>query len=134
MRCGAKAQHYVRSLRDYDSEFAANHRETLRLGQDIRDVQRDIAALRDANAKAQGQIKHWQNEVSKLNEDLQKFEAERDAVTQLAQQLQIQWADMSGELSRLYRSNNQLAAQFVRLQKLQAELINRRVRQQPASP
>jgi hypothetical protein len=119
---------FVRSLNDYEGAFRNIHQTLVQIDEDAREVQRDTADVQKTIALVEAQIKYREEERTKLQQDLEKFELERDRVTQYAATLEAHWTKMREDLSELYRQNQELANELARLdEKITAEADRRTV-------
>ena len=124
---------YVRELNDYAfgmHELADRLRSTTEA---IQRADRDIKLMQDAIAKAQQQIDFREEEKGKLQEDLQKFTAERDAISEYALAVAAELQETRTQLSVSYRSIHALEQELDRISALLTDQVNRRVSEARAS-
>jgi hypothetical protein len=124
--CSRVEDIYVRPLNDYEAAFRDLYEQWVKLQESVRQIQRDTAEVTRTNELVLAQIKHSEDERTKLNEDLKHVNEEREKVTQLAAAMEAKYADVKQELRRLYLVNNQLAAELARLDVELTTQINRR--------
>jgi hypothetical protein len=117
---------YVRPLNDYEYQFRSIHLQTVQIRQDIERIQRNIGEQTGTNARTQTLIAYRTEEKNKLQGDLDKFTYERDQITEYFGKLQKHLADTRALLSRLYRTNFQLAEELRTTSENLTREINRR--------
>jgi len=110
---------YVRQLRDYGWLLRdyAQQRTLMEVQRDALDA--DAARLSDALAKSQQDVVYRQTEQANLGEDLEKFQVERQAITEHLARLEQQYAILQARLIEVLDQNVQRAAEFTSL-KLEA--------------
>jgi hypothetical protein len=117
---------YRRPLHDYERFFREVRSRSKNLDASKAKSERDTQDWLNAKAKADEQIAFRTDEKLKLEEDLVGFRTELSDVTRYNQALEVEWTKTRARLSDLYRQNNQLAEQLIRLQYQLADEINRR--------
>ncbi len=127
--CELKEVVYVRQLRDYGAYFSHIHNQIL-MSQDVAIViARDTVVLEDSGIAAAAQLKLCTDDTNWLKEDLAGYQKEQNAVAKYLGQLQSQYAQLRANVSELFASNNQLAAELEVLQEQAAQAIRQRAGQ-----
>ncbi len=123
---------YRRRLNDYEFAFNAIHRRMLALDQRMKDMNRDIATVRDAGARSQSQITAQTEAVEKLNADIAKVNYERDELTKYATALEGRVNEVKSSLSKLYAQNRALSRELASISSRIMEEAERRAREATA--
>ena len=103
---------YVRQLQDYEFFFHDVHRQRTLFEDENTIIQKDTRLLENAKVKADTDIAYRQEELERLDVDLEKFVYEQQEITQYRQAVDQRYADILKELSGLYRTNRRLATQL----------------------
>mgnify|MGYP005840377651 CR=1 FL=1 len=117
---------YVRTLNDYQAGFQTLRQRLAQLQKSYRQTQRDSEEITRANDLVLEQVRSRDEEKTKLGQDLEKVQYERDQITQYAATMAKRFEALREELGRLYRTNAQLAVELARLDQEMTEAINRR--------
>ncbi len=117
---------YVRALNDYEYQFRFTYLRMIQIRQDIERMQHNIDEQTATNARTETLIAYRSDEKAKLQSDLDKFIYERDQITAYHEKLATVEANTKAELSRLYRTNYQLAEEIRRISEELTREINRR--------
>ncbi|MHB9064325.1 MAG: hypothetical protein ACYC4B_11065 [Pirellulaceae bacterium] len=118
--------HYVRTLRDYEEAFHDIQNRFVRRTEDIARAQRDVAALNATIAATSAQSQYRHEEHTKLQQDLQGYEREKQQLTDLVATLEAQKTSLRDELSSIFQANVVLAQQLTEYNAKLTEEINRR--------
>ncbi|HND52671.1 MAG TPA: hypothetical protein PLV92_09755 [Pirellulaceae bacterium] len=124
---------YRREVRDYVNDFHEIATQTTYLQDRIAEVARQTAILVEAQKKAQLQIDYRTQEKQKLEADLVKVSAERDAVTKYAERLAAAVKDAQSRAGVLFKQNLALADELAAMQKKMTDEIDRRTQEAAAA-
>jgi hypothetical protein len=117
---------YRRALHDYEHFFRDTYYRLKEVAATQVIVERHTKEWQDTKAKADAHIADCTSEKLKREQDLVGFRTELKDVTAYRDALQVQWDGARTRLSELYRTNNQLAEELIRLKYQLADEINRR--------
>jgi hypothetical protein len=115
---------FVRELRDYAFEFHDLYMRMIDLDDFASRLTYDTKVLVGAGDNANIRVVYRTGERDTLQADLDRFQAEREALAEYYAQLQAQHQQLMADLSLLYRTNNTLAAELARNQYNLARSIN----------
>jgi hypothetical protein len=105
---------YSRELRDYQLLFRELARQRAVASDRIAQLERDLAQLEGALAKAQADVAYRENEKVRLGVDLRRFQYERDLVQHHFAALLAQHANLQEELSKTLTSIRELSDELAR--------------------
>jgi hypothetical protein len=123
---------YRRRLNDYEFAFNAIHRRMVALDQRVKDLNRDIATIKDAEARSQSQITAQTEAVTKLNADIAKVTYERDELAKYTTALEARVNEVKNALSKLYAQNRALSRELAAITARLTEEADRRTREATA--
>jgi archaellum component FlaC len=123
---------FRRRLNDYEFSFNAIHRRVLALDQQMKDLSRDIATVKEAEAKSQSQITAHTEAVEKLSSDITKVTYERDELTKYTSTLDARVNQVKAALSKLYAQNRALSRELSAITAKLTEEADRRTREATA--
>lgn len=103
------APRFVRPLRNYDLIFHENQKRLSGTQSEVRIFARDNATITTAAQKAETQINFRKTEKEKIEEDRSGLAAELTVLSQYKAELEDAVTKQREALSRLYRSNSQIA-------------------------
>jgi hypothetical protein len=123
---------FRRRLNDYEFSFNTLHRRMLALDQQMKDLNRDIATIKDGTTKAQTQIAARTETIDKLTADVAKVTFERDELTKYAGSLEGRVREVQSALSKLYAQNRALSRELSAISSRLKEEADRRAREATA--
>ncbi len=103
---------YVRQLQDYEFFFHDVHRQRTLFEDENRTIQKDTRLLENATFKSDADIAYRQEELERLDEDLENFVYEQQQITQYRQAVDQRYSEILNALSGLYRTNRRLSNQL----------------------
>jgi hypothetical protein len=107
------ARYFVRPLNDFDYAFANFDRRSKQLDDAIYITERNYETVNDGLEKVENSIAYRNEEKGKLEDELAKFDVEREVIAQYHQQLEEHWAQTRREINELYRTNLLLERRLV---------------------
>lgn len=115
---------FVRELRDYAFEFHDLYMRRINLNDFASRLTYDTRLLVGAGDQANIRVTYRTGERDTIQADLERFQAEKDALAEYYAELEAQHRQLMTDLSMLYRTNNALAAELARHQYNLARSIN----------
>ena len=120
---------YVRELNDYEYRFLEIERQGLALVTKIASTQRDGEDIKLTTDRVKQQIVSREEEITKLQQDLQNHNEELQLVTQHREKLQRDWKALQDEIRRLYFTNKYYESQLAAMHQQLTQEIQRRARE-----
>lgn len=117
---------YRRELHDYKHHFHEILVRTDYLTNRIAEVKRQVDILLEAQKRTQTQIDYRTQEKAKLQQDLAKFEFERNAVTEYRDALVARRDAVRARILELYKANLASAEELATMQQQMTDEINKR--------